>query len=533
MNNKPLSLILILLFSWLIIGCTYLLPGGQKPTAPTRGNETTSSSTNSGQTKPIENSTSSLVEITPDYSKEFTINQNLISFNTGYLFTTPLEKEPAVRTITQNIQPSALRFPGGTLANYYHPDGKGYGFKQEEVKGGFSDITNSMPLFDNNAIYHFADLCKMSNSNVVFVVNMWTGTVEEALWCLDYFHQQNIKVVGVELGNEFYLTQYSSKYSNPQVYIQQAKEFAAVIRKKYPSIPLGIVAGDPTEPNPKGTYQIFMNRWNNELGKESFYDFYIPHLYSKVVVCEQKGGSDLKAVFDCAHLTLAPEFYNYLPVVLDHYKKFYGNKKMWITEWNTDGGYTTANTMLHAEFVSEFLLDLVDLSNKNPEVEYAFFHNYGSTGYASPIFSYSNLNSIAYLKKEGNIAYNSTYFSFLYLREIIDQKAKRVNEKIAYPKGISNQNVIFKTFLSTNKNSIYLYFINKTEQFIQFEIKGAKGITKIEGIQGKYPWSIAGLNRIYKMAPQQVDLIQFIPNNKNANDYTIPANSIGYLEIKL
>ena len=94
-------------------------------------------------------------------------------------------------------------------------------------------------------------------------------------------------------------------------------------------------------------------------------------------------------------------------------------------------------------------------------------------------------------------------------------------------------NVIFKTFLSTNKNSIYLYFINKTEQFIQFEIKGAKGITKIEGIQGKYPWSIAGLNRIYKMAPQQVDLIQFIPNNKNANDYTIPANSIGYLEIKL
>ena len=103
MNNKPLSLILILLFSWLLIGCTYLLPGGQKPTAPTRGNETTSSSTNSGQTKPIENSTSSLVEITPDYSKEFTINQNLISFNTGYLFTTPLEKEPAVRTITQNI----------------------------------------------------------------------------------------------------------------------------------------------------------------------------------------------------------------------------------------------------------------------------------------------------------------------------------------------------------------------------------------------------------------------------------------------
>lgn len=539
MKEKPISIILILLFSWILYGCSYLLPVSSTPSTTEKEKEKEPSSSNapvkntSNESIQITVSPSSTVMIVPDFSQQYPIEENLISFNTGFMFTAPLEKEPAVKTITQTIRPSAFRFPGGTIGNYYHPDGIGYGFRQEDVKGGFADITKAMPLFDKNAIYHFADLCKMSNSNVVFVANMLTGTVEEALWCIDYFHQQNIKVVGIELGNEFYLPQYRNAYPSVNVYIQQAKEFATQIRKKYPKIPLGVVAGDPTEPNPKSSYLKFMNQWNVGLGKENFYDFYIPHLYSKVEICEQKGGNDLKAVYECADYTLAPEFFNYTQIVLDHYKQFYGNKRLWITEWNMDAGNATSNTMRHAEFVSEFLLTWVDAAAKNKQIEYAFFHNYGSGGYAAPIFTYSNKRNVDYLRKEGNIAYNSTYFSFLYLREIMDQKALRISEKISYPKGLSIQNVIFKTFYSKDKNSLFLYFINKTAQTVNFDIKGAKGIIKSEGIQGKYPWSVAGWNGLYKSSPEQVDLIQYLPKNKGVNDYSMPANSIGYLEIKL
>lgn len=537
MKKKSISIILILLFSGLVFGCTSLLTTTSNSTE--KDKEVQASSTNttiqntSSENIIISASNSSLVKIIPDLTLPFPIQKNLFSFNTGFMFTAPLEKEPAVKTITQKIKPSALRFPGGTIANYYHPDGIGYGFREEDLNGKFPDITKAMPLFDKNAIFHFADLCKMSNSDVVFVANMLTGTVEETLWCIEYFHQQNIKVVGIELGNELYLTQYRATYPTVDTYIQQAKKYAASIRKKYPNIPLGVVAGDPTESNPKGSYQKFMNQWNAGLGKEKFYDFYIPHLYSKVEVCEQKGGTDLKAVFDCADYTLAPDFYNYQQIVIDHYKQFFGNKKMWITEWNIDAGNITSNTIRHAEFVSEFLLGWVDAAEKNKQVEYLFFHNYGSGGYAAPIFSYTNQQRINYLKREGNIAYNSTYFSFLYLREIIDFKGQRIREKIAYPKGLSNQNVIFKTFYNQSTNSLFLYFINKTTKTVFFEVKGAKGITKSEGIQGKFPWSVAGWNGIHKLAPEKVDMIQYLPKNKNANDYSIPANSIGYLEIKL
>lgn len=449
------------------------------------------------------------------------------------MFTAPIEKEPAVKTITQTIQPNALRFPGGTIANYYHPDGLGYGFRQEDVKGGFPEITRAMPLFDKNAIYHFADLCRMSGTSVVYVANMMTGTVEETIWAIEYFRSQNIPVAGIELGNEFYLQQYRDRFPTVETYIKIAKEFAAVLRKKFPQIPLGVVAANPTEPNPSNSHGKFQNLWNATLGKESFYDFYIPHLYSNAEVCQQKGGNDLKAIFDCTNLTLAPVHYNYMQVVLDHYKQFFGNKKIWITEWNSEAASYISNSVRQAEFVGEFLMDLIDVAVKNPQVEYAFFHNYGSGGYVSPIFTYTNEKNIKYLRREGNIAYNATYFPFLYLRQLVEQKAIRINEKVAYPSGLTNQNVVFKTFVSSDSKNLFVFFINKTSQKIAFEVEGAQRIMKAEGIQGNFPWSVAGLNGLHKSLPDQVDLIQYIPQNKNAEDYTVPANSIGYLVISL
>ncbi|MCZ2394146.1 MAG: hypothetical protein LC105_09835 [Chitinophagales bacterium] len=525
------------LLSLLLISC-YQIPVSTSttstpPTPPKTSTQKPTVGIDNSSQQVILPSLSNKVVIQPDFSKQYIPNANLISFNTGFLFTAPIETEPAVKTITQTLRPVALRFPGGTLANYYHPDGKGYGFRQEDVKGGFPEITRAMALFDKNAIYHFTTVCKMTNSQVVYVANLMTGTIEETLWALDYFKSQNIQVIGVELGNEFYLTQYRTYFPTVETYIQKAKEFATAIRKKHPQLKLGIVAADPTEANPKGSYQKFQNLWNYTLGKENFYDFYIPHLYSNVSTCEKKGGDDLKSVFSCTDLTLAPEFYHYHQIVLEHYKQFYGHKKMWITEWNVDAASTVANTIRHAEFVGESLMGLIDVCTQNKEIEYAFFHNFGSGGYAAPLFTYTQQQKVNYLKREGNIAYNSTYFPFLYFREILNRGALRIEEKISYPQNQSVKNVIFKTFVTQDKSSLFLYFINKSADKISFEVKGAKEIIKIEGIQGKYPWSVAGLNGFYKTLPNMVDIIQFIAKKKDAKDFSIPGYSVGYIELSL
>jgi hypothetical protein len=149
--------------------------------------------------------------IVPSFAKPKQINQNIISFNTGFMFSSPMEKEPEVAVITKTLSPKVLRFPGGTIGNYYHPDGIGYGMKKEETGNTLSDLVKAQPLFRQNAIYHFADLCKMSNSKVVYVANMLTGNTDEMLWVLDFFNKAGIDVIAVELGNEFYFSDWVRK----------------------------------------------------------------------------------------------------------------------------------------------------------------------------------------------------------------------------------------------------------------------------------------------------------------------------------
>jgi|GEM_PF-2593028 len=480
------------------------------------------------------NISSGILILRPILDHPKSVNQNIIAFNTGFMFTAPIENEPEVKVITETIAPRVFRFPGGTIANFYHPDGKGYGFREAETRGKLPEIVKAMPLFDKNAIYHFVTLCKMANSKVVYVANLLNGTVDEALWGIKYLRSQNIEVIGVELGNEFYFREYRADFPTVQSYITKAKAYAAAIRKYDPSLKIGAVAADATEPNPKNEFGIFMNEWNKVLGKETFYDFYIPHLYPKVQGCEQKGGNDLKAVFDCVDITLATEYYNYHKVITDYYKQFYGNRKMWVTEWNVDAASTTANTLRHAAFVGEFLMGLIDINKSTDNlVEYAFFHNYGSGGYAAPLFTYSNNKSAKYLKKSGNIAYNTTYFPFYYLTRLIYSGAERADEQITYPAKTDNRNIVLKTFISKDRKKMYIYYVNKSGQDypIQLDMNGTA--SHLYGIKGNYPWSVAGLNGFYNSLPNMVDLVQLIDQKLNTGNVVIPKYSVGYVEYTL
>lgn len=522
-------ILLVLLISFGSTSC-FNLPGLQKQTGNTTTSDQQTIPTTTGKVIQQPVVTSGKVVVHPNFSKKHALNEKFLSFNTGFMFTAPIEKEDAVSTINQTLRPHTLRFPGGTLGNYYHVEGLGYGLQEKDIRGQFSEVTRAMPLFKQNAIYHFAEMCKTSNINVVYVANMMTAEVDETIWAIEYFISQNIPIVGIELGNEFYLNQYRSIFSDPTIYVNKAKEFAKVLKKKFPQIPLGIVAASPTEARPKSSEGKFKYHWNQVVGKENFYDFYIPHLYPKVKGCAEFGGDDLNKVHECLNLTISTEHLNYHQIIVDYYKQFFGNKKMWITEWNSQAENNISNTIRHAEFVGEFLMGLIDISIKHPQLEYAYFHNYGSGGFVSPIFTYTNRNNTPYFKKEGKIAYNATYFPFLFYRHLLDNKVKRIQESVQYPNKLSNQNIVFKTFVSENNQELYLFFINKTANKVPFEVKGVKKILKTEGVQGQYPWSVAGYNGLYKILPK-IDLIQYIPTDYQ--EFLVPPNSIGYFVISM
>lgn len=495
-----------------------------KPQAPKPSPPVTVPNTNNG---------TSLV-IVPSFANPKPINQNIISFNTGFMFSSPMEKEPEVAVITKTLSPKVLRFPGGTIGNYYHPDGIGYGMKKEETGNTLSDLVKAQPLFKQNAIHHFADLCRMSGSKVIYVANMLTGNTNEMIWVLDYFKKAGIEVIAVELGNEFYFRVYREQYPDVTAYIQQAKTYAAVLRKYNPAIKIAVVAADPTDQNAKGEGAVFLRSWNELLGKESFYDVYVPHLYPKVKACEDKSGDNLPEVFDCIDFTLATEYFNYHQIIMDYYKQFFPGKKMWVTEWNVDAANTTANTMRHAEFVAEFLMGLIDANiASNNLIEYAFFHNYGSGGYAAPIFSLT-FPGVQYLRSSGKIAYNTTYYPFYYLTRLLYTGARRTSETIQFPKGMDSRQMVAKTFIDPTGKKAYVYFINKTSDAVPLFLQQpqAKAV-QMSVLSGKYPWSVAGMNGFYKKLPQMVDLVTEKTIPLSETSVSMPANSVGYVEYVL
>jgi hypothetical protein len=532
--SKNSSRVAVILLSVVIMSGCFSPGEGSSTTIPKAG-ENTSPKPPVVTTPPKAEASVQLVTLTPELSNRSNLNPNYISFNTGFMFINPIEQEPEVKVIMQQIAPKVLRFPGGTIGNYYHPTGLGYGLRPEETGPKLSEIVKAQPQFKQNAIYHFADVCKMAGSKVMFVANMLTGTVDEMLFCLKFFKERNIEIAGVELGNEFYFREYRETFPDVETYIQKARVFAVALKKFDSKIPVAVVAADPTEPNPKNEHARFMNRWNQILGKESFYHAYVPHLYPKVKGCEEQGGENLKAVFDCINVTLATDHFRYHEIVTEHYKQFYGNKKMWVTEWNVDAANTTANTLRHAAFVSEFLMGLIDANINNSNlIEHAFFHNLGSNGYAAPIFSLTHQKQVRYLKRVGNIAYNTTYYPFLYLSNLIKSGAQRLESKIQYPAGTDNLSFVARTFISRDAKKIYVYFANKGPQTVALDLRVQNATaSSIQAITGAFPWSVAGLNGFYLKQPGDVDLIKELKQNLPSGTAKVPAYAVGVLEYRL
>ncbi|HYC28514.1 MAG TPA: hypothetical protein VEB42_06850, partial [Chitinophagaceae bacterium] len=226
--------ILILCGMLFLQACTTLLPPvSGKPNPPLKA----PGGARSGNTPapvPAENLT---INFTVNTDRTQPVNTKIFGFNTGFMFGGNIEDLPEVQRLSKSLSPVTLRFPGGTIANYYHPDLPGYGFKEEEMgtMKDFEGYLKAQPFEKANYLENFAQIAKLTNSGVMFVANLLTGTIEENIKTIDRMQALGLKIVGIELGNEFLLQRYRGQFPDPQTYISKAKTYAAAFRKKYPN----------------------------------------------------------------------------------------------------------------------------------------------------------------------------------------------------------------------------------------------------------------------------------------------------------
>ena len=76
------------------------------------------------------------------------INPNLFGFCTSNSFTYVNIYDTSFHAKVDFLSPKVLRFPGGTIGNFYHPKGEAYGFRVTDVekyyKGRFSSRVHTL-----------------------------------------------------------------------------------------------------------------------------------------------------------------------------------------------------------------------------------------------------------------------------------------------------------------------------------------------------------------------------------------------------
>ena len=305
-------------------------------------------------------------------------NTNMISGDYGYLDDDFIE-------LTKPLAPKTLRFPGGTVGNFYHWEAAG--FYENEMASTLSpqlnkrNKNNYVKLQERRngkiAFDDFMQLCNTLHITPVVVVNLWTGNPEESAAWVRYAKEKGYQITHWELGNEHYLPHYFNKFPTVKTYISVAKKHAAAMKAVNPDIKLSVCA-TPLGFHKEGwLVKKQQRKWDEGLAADtSFYDAYTVHAYAYKAVRKEDIETMRGYLMGWIHFGVAE--------ALDYYQKLFPNKEMWITEWNIANPVNrVANTQLHAMYVGDFFLKMLTM----PNVTHANFHVIAGVGKGYPIFS--------------------------------------------------------------------------------------------------------------------------------------------------
>lgn len=323
-------------------------------------------------------------QITTPLRKElYGFNTNMISGDYGYL-------DEDFIALTKVLQPKTLRFPGGTVGNFYH--WKKAGFLKDEMGTTLSPQLNKRNKGNyvklqkrRNGIISFDDfmkLCQKLNITPIVVVNLWTGSPEESAAWVRYAKEMGYDIRHWELGNEYYLPHYANKFRNVEIYMKKAKNHALAMKAVDPEIKVSVCA-TPVAFHKEGfLIKRAQRKWDEGLAKQTgptssnWFDAFSVHVYAYKAVKKVKIEKMRGYLFGWIHYGFQE--------ALEYYQNLFPNKEMWVTEWNiANPANRVANTQLHAMYAGDFFLKLLSM----PKITQANFHVITGPGKGFPVFS--------------------------------------------------------------------------------------------------------------------------------------------------
>ncbi|MBW2072025.1 MAG: hypothetical protein JRI89_12330 [Deltaproteobacteria bacterium] len=377
---------------------------------------------------------------------------------------------------TAKLKPTILRFPGGTVANFFH--WQQGGFIKAELKSSASKELNRRLLRQSGHLYavrpdgirfdDFMELCKRLAVNPLLVVNLFTGTPAESAAWVQYVKNKGYTIAGWELGNEMYLPAYRNRVFSVQEYIRLAKKHAAAMKAVDNTIRLGVPA------HPAGFHLQKASRygreWNEALARENFYDAYVVHMYVHLKKYAQR-----RTKIDLDHLR--KELFTIddtsFQKAISYYDALFGKREMWVTEWNImkPKDVHIADTLLHALYTADFFIQLI---NGVTPIRIACYHVLAGVWNGFPTFTPGKMKG----GKAATSIKRASYFAFELIGDVVADSTR------VFPLKIDNGPMLEKTTsfplksipgikaacLGSDNGKHYILVTNRTAQTVTTQV---------------------------------------------------------------
>jgi hypothetical protein len=265
------------------------------------------------------------------------------------------------------FKPGTLRYPGGTVANYW-----------DWQTGWFLPGALKSFLSAPRSIYRLNELqiaIRATGALPIYVLNMLTSDLNTQLEMLGTAQSMGLPVQFVELGNEFYLrnpNDYVMKFPTGADYGKMATSWMRAIRDRFPKVKIAAVGGVPTD---QGSDPRKAN-WNQDLLQNlEGADALTQHPYVSVnrsMIGNVTTGTDGAM--------------NIVEALSSRWEQFEGllqslpqNMRVWFTEYNiVDTTNDVFYTWIHGIFAAKMSLTFLD--EERSELA-CFYDMIGKSGY--------------------------------------------------------------------------------------------------------------------------------------------------------
>jgi hypothetical protein len=291
-------------------------------------------------------------------------------FNTNILGG-PAWQDPKFITMIEQFKPQLMRYPGGTVANYWD-------WRKGFVLDNLPDDTplglKNLKMKVSATLDEFKVAAERIGFTPIFVLNMETSNLSYQMEMLHYAKAIGLEVKYIELGNEFYFQHtrnLRNKYPSGKVYAEESNRWAKKIKEDFPDALIavhGLI--DPRSDSERPKNRV-MEEWNysmKELVEESIWiDAVALHIYIPNSIKTAEEMTSLEGI----QKSLAQSYLG-LEALKQTMLKLPSNKQIWITEFNLmDEHQTLHSRWAHGLSVGIQLLSYLEMD----EIDIILYHS--------------------------------------------------------------------------------------------------------------------------------------------------------------